>query len=123
MKARHEEMRDSNGNVLSCAYCSSVSIHKAGSTPAGKQRYRCNECRRRSTSIKIIGAKPYSVSEEPNKELDIDDLIKFRIKKYAVKKERSVYDSCVDVAINIDGPIGICHFGDPHVDDLSLIHI
>ena len=117
MKSRHKEMRDLEGNVLSCTYCASVNIHKAGNTEGGKQRYRCTECRRRSTSIKTVGTKPYSVSEDPNKELDIDDLIKFRIKKYAVKKERGIYDACVDVVINIDGPIGICHFGDPHVDD------
>ena len=103
--------------ISGCNYCSSANIHKAGLTEGGKQRYRCTECRRRSTGTKTLTTKPYSVSEEPNREMDIEDLIEFRIKKYAVKKERGVYDSCIDVSINIDGPIGICHFGDPHVDD------
>ena len=30
VKMRHKEMRDIEGNVLSCTYCASVNIHKAG---------------------------------------------------------------------------------------------
>jgi hypothetical protein len=49
--------------------------------------------------------------------LPVDDLIEERIKKFGRKKISYEYRKLINIKIKIDGPIGIAHFGDPHVDD------
>jgi hypothetical protein len=44
-------------------------------------------------------------------------LIENRIKKYALKRNARNAESLINVNINVDGPVGIAHFGDPHIDD------
>ena len=54
----------------------------------------------------------YSVGNEP-----IAELIESRIKKFHLKKESFVDQNLINIKINVRGPIGIAHFGDPHIDD------
>ena len=39
------------------------------------------------------------------------------LKKYALKSKAKNHERLINVRINVDGPIGIAHFGDPHIDD------
>ena len=117
-KERGSLIYDADKNVVSCFYCNSVKIHRDGKTQHKKQRYFCLNCKRRSTRTNIIFNKDFNQEKyPPNKEMDIDDLIKYRIKKFKVKQKRDFYEKLVNINININGPIGIAHFGDPHVDD------
>jgi len=54
----------------------------------------------------------YPVDIEP-----IGNLINTRVKRFKIKK--AAYDSqnLINIRIKVDGPIGIAHFGDPHIDD------
>jgi len=54
----------------------------------------------------------YKIEDEP-----IEDLIQNRTKKFELKREATDDQNLINVKIKLDGPIGIAHFGDPHVDD------
>jgi len=46
-----------------------------------------------------------------------EELIARRLKGFERKKAAKEARRLIPVTVNIEGPIGICHFGDPHVDD------
>ena len=54
----------------------------------------------------------YKLEDEP-----IEELIENRNRKFNLKKEATDDQNLINVKIKLDGPIGIAHFGDPHVDD------
>jgi hypothetical protein len=53
----------------------------------------------------------------PDPELPIEDLLDLREKAFLRKDKAEIARKLIEVRIKLDGPIGICHFGDPHVDD------
>jgi hypothetical protein len=53
----------------------------------------------------------------PNPSLPIEELVEHRIKMFDYKRAYEDARRLIKVKIHIDGPIGIWHFGDPHVDD------
>ncbi len=55
--------------------------------------------------------------EAEKEPLDLDSLVDERIRKFNRKKRNKEKSKLIPVSVNIDGPIGIAHFGDPHVDD------
>jgi len=59
-----------------------------------------------------FSVEDYSTGNEP-----IGDLIENRIRKFDLKSKATTDEILLNVKINIDGPIGIAHFGDPHIDD------
>lgn len=62
-------------------------------------------------------SKPFAPIELPSDDLDIDDLLEHRKKTFARKSEAKAARKLIPVQVKIGGPIGIAHFGDPHVDD------
>jgi len=54
----------------------------------------------------------YATGEEP-----IGDLIENRIKKFDLKNKAKKVELLINVKVNIEGPVAIAHFGDPHIDD------
>jgi hypothetical protein len=61
--------------------------------------------------------KPFSVDPLPDAELSAEELLESRIKQFARRREADTARKLVSIRVKIDGPIGIVHFGDPHVDD------
>lgn len=59
----------------------------------------------------------FTVEDYPTGNEPIGDLIENRIKKFALKNSAKNSERLINIKINIDGPIGIAHFGDPHIDD------
>ena len=64
---------------------------------------------------KII--EDFTVEDTPTGNEPIGELIENRIKKYALISKAKNAEHVVNVKINLDGPVGIAHFGDPHIDD------
>lgn len=63
-------------------------------------------------------AEQFEIAKElPDKDLDVEDIIAHRIKQYDQYSKAKEARKLIPVKINIDGPIAISHFGDPHVDD------
>ena len=54
----------------------------------------------------------YATGLEP-----IGELIENRVNKFNLKKKSYSDKNLINVKIKLDGPIGIAHFGDPHIDD------
>jgi hypothetical protein len=59
----------------------------------------------------------FQVSELPDEDLATEDLLKLRSQQFIKRAAAKEAKRLIPVKVNIDGPIGIAHFGDPHVDD------
>ena len=59
----------------------------------------------------------FTVEDTPTGNEPIEELIENRIKKFALKNAAKNSERLINIKINIDGPVGIAHFGDPHIDD------
>lgn len=73
--------------------------------------------------------KPFEVPSAPDKELTAEEIIEHRLKVFERKEAHERWKRLIPVEVKIDGPIGIAHLGDPHLDDdgcdlqLLLSHI
>jgi hypothetical protein len=61
--------------------------------------------------------KPFALDPLPDPELSAEELLENRIKQFARRREADTARKLVPIRVKIDGPIGIVHLGDPHVDD------
>ena len=53
----------------------------------------------------------------PDDDIPIEQLIEQRKRKFTYKREHEEASKLIPIRIKIGGPIGLLHFGDPHVDD------
>lgn len=61
--------------------------------------------------------QPFTVADLPESEEPVEDLLDRRAEAFQRKDIAEQARKLIQVKVNIDGPVGICHFGDPHVDD------
>lgn len=73
--------------------------------------------RRRYDALMSPGREQYCVAEVPTGELDVDDLVADRKRRFALKRKAEAVGALITVKMKINGPIGIWFAGDPHVDD------
>lgn len=59
----------------------------------------------------------FTIEPLPSPEITVDELIEHRIRQFQKKKLYEDARRLVKVRVSVDGPIGIWHFGDPHLDD------
>lgn len=59
----------------------------------------------------------FTVPDLPESEISADELIAQRSKAFQRKAKAAEARKLIPIQIHVDGPIGIAHFGDPHVDD------
>ena len=115
-----EFRKDDDGNIIGCPKCGARNIRKDGfhyRKDIKKQQWQCNSCGRKTLNPVVIEPSPFKVADRDPELMPIEDIIDFRKKAYRQKKKSKESRRLVDIRINIDGPIGIAHFGDPHVDD------
>jgi len=55
--------------------------------------------------------------ELPDRDMPVEDLIEHRKRNFIVRHEAETARKLIRVSITTQGPIGITHFGDPHIDD------
>lgn len=69
--------------------------------------------------------KGFLIDKPPAALRPVEELIEQRKRQYAQRAKHEQGRRLINVTIGIDGPVGILHFGDPHVDDngtdLSLL--
>ena len=112
--------KDSEGNVIGCPHCGARSIHKSGflyRANSKKQQWICNACGRKTVAPTILEESSFKVQEIDPDHIPIEELIEHRQKQYKQKKIHKTSKKLVRIDIQMNGPIGIAHFGDPHVDD------
>ena len=61
--------------------------------------------------------KPFEADSLPDELPTADELIARRLKQFSRKKDAIDARSLIPIRVTCDGPIGIAHMGDPHVDD------
>ena len=112
--------KDAEGNIIGCCFCGSRAIHKSGfvyRASSKKQQWLCTACGRKTLKPKILEPSPFKVHDRDPESMPIEEIIDFRKKQYKQKKTAKESKKLIRIDINVDGPIGIAHFGDPHVDD------
>lgn len=62
-------------------------------------------------------AKPFEVADLPTDLPDAADLLAWRKRAFERKHKAAEARKLIPIMVKCDGPIGIAHFGDPHVDD------
>lgn len=112
--------KSAEGHIIGCPHCGGRALKKDGfnyRANSKKQVWYCYSCARKTLNPKIIEQSPFEVEDRPPEDIPIDELITHRKKQYKIKKNFKESRQLVNIDIKIDGPIGIAHFGDPHVDD------
>lgn len=80
-----------------------------------KKRWaRDKELRRQKRLLRGDG---FRVEEPPSEDLTAEKIIARLKEDFALKRDHEEGRKLIRVPIDIKGPIGILHFGDPHVDD------
>lgn len=64
-----------------------------------------------------VQQKPFDIDELPSETTPLDELLDRRKRQFGRKDVAKKARRLISVRVNIEGPIGIAHFGDPHVDD------
>ena len=59
----------------------------------------------------------FSVAPLPEDDLPVEEIVAHRKRQFAKKKAHEEARRLIPVKVKVRGPIGILHFGDPHVDD------
>jgi len=119
-KTVDEFRTDDDGNIIGCPKCGARNLRKDGWSyykDSKKQQWCCQSCYRKTLKPTIVEESPFRVADRDPEMMPVEDIISFRQKAYKQKKKAKESRTLVDININIDGPIGIAHFGDPHVDD------
>jgi len=119
-KTVDEFRTDDDGNIIGCPRCGARNLRKDGWSyykESKKQQWSCNSCFRKTLKPVVVEESPFKVADRDPEMMPVEDIISFRQKAYKQKKKAKESRTLVDININIDGPIGIAHFGDPHVDD------
>ena len=118
--ANNPLVKDADGNIIACKFCGSRTIRKDGFNyyrEAKKQLWYCYSCHRKTTKPDIITKSPFTREEIEPEYAPINELIEIRKKQYAQKTAYKQKIKLINIEIKMDGPIGIAHFGDPHIDD------
>lgn len=72
----------------------------------------------RAQQLGIVPSRQaFEVKHPPSKHQDVADLVAERKRKFEIRDHHEKSRRLIAVRIKLDGPIGITHFGDPHVDD------
>ena len=113
-------VKDAEGNVIACCHCGSRAIHKSGfvyRANSKKQQYRCKDCDRKTLKPTIVEESGFETDTREPEHIPISELIDIRKKKFAQKTKAKLSKKLINIQIKTEGAIGICHFGDPHIDD------
>ena len=62
-------------------------------------------------------AREFEVAAVPDEDIDVEELVQIRKRQFSKKRAHEEARKLIPVKVKIPGPIGILHFGDPHVDD------
>ena len=111
---------DNEGNIISCPHCGTRHLRRDGWNyykDSKKQMWLCYGCHRKTLKPKILQASPFTKETPVTEDLPVEEIIKFRNTQYDQKVRGRGSKVLQNIDVNIDGPIGIAHFGDPHVDD------
>jgi hypothetical protein len=94
-------------------------ITEHGSQAAAARALGLSEAHISKVYKEIRESKPsdFEVAELPAEDIPTGELLALRKKHFLTKSKAKEARRLIPVTVNVAGPIGIAHFGDPHVDD------
>lgn len=104
-----EALKNNGGNKIQAAHSLGLS--------EGTYRNRIHTANLRMAEGRLRAEKPFIVPELPDVTEDAETLLERRKKNFQRVKAAKEARKLINIPIRIGGPIGIVHFGDPHVDD------
>ena len=124
-KLNDEWTEDEDKNIIGCNECGARNLNKDGHSysinlnkgKSKKQRWKCLACGKKTVSPKIVQKSPFTAQDKKPEYIPIEELIAYRKKQFTQKTVARRDRKLINIDINQKGPIGILHFGDPHVDD------
>jgi len=112
---------DQEGNIVGCPSCKGTALRKDGwhySKDVKKQRWWCQGCNRKTLAPVVVAKADFELlGERSIEDVPIDELIDMRENKFSRRIAHRANTELIDIKINSNAPIGIVHFGDPHIDD------
>ena len=64
-----------------------------------------------------LTTEEFTVPEMPPGDLDVEELLDFGCRRFEERHALARAQKWIPIKIKLSGPIGICWFGDPHIDD------
>ena len=113
-------VKDAEGNIIGCCHCGARTLRKDGFNyyaNSKKQVWYCYTCHRKTLKPTVVEASPFEAEVKEPEFMPIDDLIDIRKKQFNIQTKSKLKRRLINIKIQINGPIVICHFGDPHIDD------
>lgn len=111
-----EDLQRAVNAVAQCGTKTAAAAHLNLNLSTFNQRLR--EAVRRGVVSTLQPRRPtFERDPLPDEHEDIEELLDAREKAFLRKDKAELARKLIEVRIKMDGPIGICHFGDPHVDD------
>jgi len=113
---------DEENNIIACPKCGSRNLRKDGwqywKNNRKKQRWMCYACNGKTIAPVVAEKAPFELEDlEEIEHIPIEEIIEHRKKQYTQKRKAKLSKKLINIKIKLHGPIGILHFGDPHVDD------
>jgi hypothetical protein len=111
---------------MRCPHCGSSKYGKHKTLLSGTDQFRCKakECRQFFTIDAKChqvgpGAKnrKLSVQHPLDPDLPVEEIVQIRKRQFAKLAQAEESRKIIPVKVPMSGPIGILHYGDPHVDD------
>lgn len=74
---------------------------------------------RTARDLGLVAGKPADFDRDPlpDAEMPVEQLLEWRKQQFEKKHKAERARQLIDVRVKLDGPVGIVHLGDPHVDD------
>ena len=64
-----------------------------------------------------LSDRQFTIPSLPDPDPDAEELLEHREDIYNRKFDANKARKLIPITVNVDGPVGITHFGDPHIDD------
>lgn len=106
---------------MQCPYCGKPARKKRLSD-SGRQKFHCGTaegCGRYFTDGASLSQpqKSVSIRAPVDPDLPISELVEIRKRQFAQVVRHEETRKLIPVSVPIKGPVGIIHYGDPHIDD------
>lgn len=110
------ELVEQHGSIKGASDATRIPRQTLGSRLlAAKALYGLKPFERRDAELPK--SKAVEIPEIPDDDISIEELVAHRKKQFDRKREHEEVTKLIPVKIRGSEPIGILHFGDPHVDD------
>lgn len=91
--------------------------HKEIAREMGFAEYKSASQRYRRVVARLGKNDQLDIARPPSPDLSDEELLAERFRKFEKRDAYEKYKKLIPIRVNTDLPIGILHFGDPHVDD------